>query len=66
MNTDTEHFTYEAFPRRIEDEAFLLASIKTEMNGLVNIKAEYSFKYLLFRNESGIYLKQYFSSSSEA
>lgn len=66
MNTNTEYFTYEAFPRKIEDEAFLLASIKTEMNGLVNIKAEYSFKYLLFRSESGIYLKQYFSSSSEA
>ncbi|MDD2892195.1 MAG: DUF87 domain-containing protein [Candidatus Gracilibacteria bacterium] len=61
-----EHFTYEVFPRRIEDETFLLASIKTDMNGLVNIKAEYTFKYLLFRNETGIYLKQYISSNSEA
>ncbi|MDD2891996.1 MAG: hypothetical protein PHQ95_03445 [Candidatus Gracilibacteria bacterium] len=61
-----EQFTYEVFPRRIEDETFLLASIKTDMNGLVNIKAEYTFKYLLFRNETGIYLKQYISSNSEA
>lgn len=61
-----EHFTYEVFPRRIQDENFLLASIKTDMNGLVSIKAEYSFKYLLFRNETGIYLKQYISSDEEA
>lgn len=61
-----QHFIYEAFPRKIEDMNFILTSIKRELNGLASIKTEYRFKYLLYRDDTGIYLRQFISSDSEA
>lgn len=60
-----KNITYEVFPRSINDISFILTSIKNELNGLISIDCKYSFKFVLFRNKSWIYLKQYISSNSD-
>ncbi|EKD66120.1 MAG: hypothetical protein ACD_49C00064G0023 [uncultured bacterium (gcode 4)] len=60
-----KNITYEVFPRSINDISFILTSIKNELNGLISINCEYSFKFVFFRNKSWIYLKQYISSNSD-
>lgn len=65
-NSAKQKYTCEVFPREIEDKTQLLASIKAELGGLINLKAESGYKYLLFRDATGISLKQYITSDSQA